>query len=389
MKRTLLAAGVVGALWSSSSSALAAGCNCFAVQNMVTTAHTATRQNVNLHTTQVGNYIADTIREVGAQLSAYQKRSDEVVKRVEEAGQTNDTIRERQIARSRAEGGRYDPATSACIDMSGIMNMGGGAVAQGPGGNDVVNASRNRSRGNGDEGQAVRAGGLALAQEIANARDAYVGVGGVLDPTADVRLLTENITLDTTDGDIASAFARLVNNIVDPLPARPLTETELATPAGRAQLAARQIDDARRSPAAATFAFYGDLATPIGGEELSQWAKSAVTDAYPNVVGDQVSTLQALDIFVHSRFANPEWHQRLAKMSPEAVMRETALTNSLNLHVNWLRFQLELRDAAVNASSLAAQLDDRDARSTGGATGASSNIDISPHPGVMNISSGI
>ena len=79
------------------------------------------------------------------------------------------------------------------------MTMGGGASTQGPGGNDVANAARNRSRGNGQEGAAVREGGLALAQEIINARETYAGVGGVLDPTSDVRLMTENITLDTDE----------------------------------------------------------------------------------------------------------------------------------------------------------------------------------------------
>ena len=178
-------------------------------------------------------------------------------------------------------------------------------------------------------------------------------------------------------------------NIVDPLPARPITETELRSPAGSAQLAARQIDDARRSSAFATMAFYGDLITPAGGEEMANWAQSAVTEAYPNQVGDKVSTMQALDIFVHSRFANPEWHQELAKMSPEAVLRETALTNALNLHVNWLRFQLELTDATVNASSLAAQLDDRDARNSGGVSNASMPDASTERPGVMNIGAGI
>ena len=108
----------------------------------------------------------------------------------------------------------------------------------------------------------------------------------------------------------------------------------------------------------------GELTAPTGGAELANWAKGAVTEAYPNTVGDKVSYQQAIDIFVQSRFANPDWHQQLAKMSPAAVAREMALTMALNLHVNWMRFQLEERMAAVQAANLAVNLDQSDGTST-------------------------
>ena len=145
---------------------------------------------------------------------------------------------------------------------------------------------------------------------------------------------------------------------------QPITAEEARTPQGQAQIAARTIDDARRSAASAVFAHLGDLAAPTGGDAMAQWARNAVTEAYPKEVGDVVSTQQAIDIFVYSRFANPDWHQQLARMSPAAVSRETALTSALNLHVNWMRFDLERRMAAVQAASLAAQLDRQDAGST-------------------------
>ena len=51
-------------------------------------------------------------------------------------------------------------------------------------------------------------------------------------------------------------------------------------------------------------------------------------------------------------------------MSPAAVAREMALTMALNLHVNWMRFQLEQRMAAVQAANLAVNLDQSDGTST-------------------------
>lgn len=356
-------------------------------RRLISTSHSDTRTAVNEHTTQVGNYIVDNILKATQQLSAYESRTAESNKRVEEGAQANETVRKRQEMRALAEGGRYDPAASSCTDMTGVLNMGGGASAQGIGGQDVANVSRNRSNGNGPEGEAVRRGGLAIAQEIINDRDRLAGIGGVLDPTTDVRLLSNNMTLDTTDEGVKAAYARLVNNLIDPVPARPVTEGEKATPAGYAQIAARQIDSARRSPAHDVMAHIGDLHAPTGGPELAEWAQNAATEAYPNQIGDKVSTLQTIDVFVHSRFANPEWHQQLAMMSPEAVMRETALMNALNLHVNWMRYQLEMKDALVGATQLAAQLDDRDAGSTSGALPASINSGTVPAaPGLMNAS---
>ena len=203
----------------------------------------------------------------------------------------------------------------------------------------------------------VRAGGLALAQEIVVDRDALRSVGGFADPTSDVRLLTEAMTLDTSDQQVAQAYARMVNNMVDPLPPKPITTEEAKTPTGLSRIASRQVDATRRSASHAVFTYLGDMTVPTGGSALADWAKNATGPAYPNTVGDKVSKLQAMDIFVHSRFPNPDWHQQLAKMSPDAVMRELALTQALNLYVNWERYNLERRVAAVNAATLSTLID--------------------------------
>ncbi|NKB80257.1 hypothetical protein HED50_24005 [Ochrobactrum oryzae] len=89
-----------------------------------------------------------------------------------------------------------------------------------------------------------------------------------------------------------------------------------------------------------------------------------MTESYPYEVGEHVSELQAVDIFVRSRFSNPEWHKELAGMSPAAVQREQLLTQALNLHVDWMRFNLERRQASAIAALLSNSLDERDSRTT-------------------------
>lgn len=353
LRGSILIVATVSVLAISVPSLANAACSCGGVRNIVRDA----RININNHTTEVGNYITDNILKGVAQLSAYSKRETEAAKRIAEGRDQNAVLRERQKIRAAAEGGRYDPATSACIDLSGVLNFGGGQTSQGVGGIDIANLSRNRSYGNGAAGAPVRSGGLALAQEIKLDRDNLKNVGGFADPTSDVRLLTEAITLDTSDQQVAQAYARMVNNMVDPLPPKPITAEEAKTPIGLARIASRQVDATRRSASHAVFTYLGDIATPTGGAELASWAKNAAGPAYPNAVGDKVSSLQAIDIFVYSRFANPDWHQSIAKMSPDAVNRELLLTQALNLHVNWMRFGLERRVAAVEAAGLASSID--------------------------------
>lgn len=363
---------VLAALAASSSSlfgnvplayAACDGCVVGAVNNMnanLTTQIQGTTQAVIASQTA----IVTALGQSTAQLSGYETRTARSQQRVEDAAQQNETMRQRYIARGKAEGGRYDPAASACRDLSGVLQFGGGSSSQGVGGNDLVNAARNRGRGNDSVGAEVMQGGLSIAQGIIKDREEMSGLGGYLDPTTDLRLMLEPQTLDTSDGKVAKAAARLVNNVVDPTPARPLTDGEKRTPQGKAQLAARQIDEARRSAAHSVFAYLGDLAAPTGGSGLVDWAKNAAPASYSNTIGDQVSTQQVIDIFVQSRFSNPDWHQELAKMAPEAVNREIALTSALNLHVNWMMFQLLKRDAAVNATQLATELDNRDTTGT-------------------------
>lgn len=341
-----------------------AACSCRGVANIVSSYSDKTIQKVNVHTTRVGQTIANTILRGVAQLSAYEDRAVEANQRIEDAAQLNDTLRARQEARAKAEGGRFDPAASACLDLSGLLQFGGGTASHGLGGIDISNLSRNRSRGNGAEGQAVKKGGLSVAEEIKRDRDQLRNIGGFADPTSDIRLLTEAITLDTSDKKVAQAYARMVNNMIDPLPAKPLTEGEADTPAGISQIAARQIDATRRSAAHAVLTYLGDLAAPTGGSKLVGWAKKAAGSSYPHKIGKQVSRLQAVDIFAQSRFPNPKWHEAIAKMSPEAVMRENLLANALHLYIDWMRFDLERRVAAVESARLVTDLDNRDSRTT-------------------------
>ncbi|WP_079211176.1 hypothetical protein [Brucella pituitosa] len=351
---------ILGVLVALAGSPATAACDCSRVRNIVQRGV----ETVNGHTSDVGRAIAKTILDGVAQLSGYSLRATEAQKRVLEAAQVNAVSREKQIARGLAESGRYDPAASACLDLSGIFSLGHSGRGAGLSGKDVTNASRNWSYGNEDIGKPVAQGGLAVANAIITDRDRFKGAGGLADPTSDVRLLTDAMTLDTSKKELAGAHIRLVNNIIDPIPAKPITVLEDRTPAGRAQVAARQVDASRRSAAHAIISYLGDLVTPTGSDALARWARDATPQGYPYAIGEQISQLQAIDIFVRSRFANAKWHQQMAQMSPDAVQREQLLATVLTQQIEWMRFDLERRNAAAIAAILSTLLDTRDMGTT-------------------------
>ncbi len=161
MKRLVIMASIATSTLFAGSPAYAIcdGCVVSAVNNMnanISTQIQGTTQAVIAAQTA----IVTALGQSTAQLSGYETRTARSQQRVEDAAQQIETMRQRDLARAKAEGGRYDPAASACRDLSGILQFGGGSNSQGVGGNDLVNAARNRGRGNQDVGKEVNEGDL-------------------------------------------------------------------------------------------------------------------------------------------------------------------------------------------------------------------------------------
>ena len=347
-----VAAAIVSTLIASDAEA---GCSCGGVRGIVKAAHSETRETVNAHTTAVGNAITEAFLRGVAQLSAYEERATEAAARIEDASQQLHTVRARQLARAKAEGGAYDPAVSACVALTGISF---GGLSQAPPaaaatGQDVANAVRNRARAV-EEDSPVRIGGARLEENRLDIRDTSAGLLGVLDPTSDARAVLGNQTIDTRSPDEAVALAAFVSNVVDPTPPRPLTGEEASTVDGVTRIGEDHVRQSRLSVAHAAIAHLIDQRTPqANGAELANWAREAAPTSYMTPIPDVVSEHQYLDIEVASRFPNPEWHAQVSQMSPEAVQREALLLEGLRLYLDWKRYQLEQNGVFVDAAQLA------------------------------------
>ncbi len=313
-------------------------------------------------TEQTGRIIA-AIRASAGQTSAYIQRHAAANEKLSDAADLNASIRTREGLRAEAEGGRYDPAASSCRGYAAAAALAAGEEIV-PGspplpatGADTQNQGRNYERCAGGNEEVCQGPG-AVVQGIIADRDRHRGVGGVQDPTSDVRVLLQQPTAGSGTGsdpaDLDAAIWRLSQNILYPVPDRPVTSDGAGGAAGRTEIALRQADAARRSAPAALLGWIQTRSAaqlPLGG-----WARRTAPEGYPYPIDDRISVRQYYDVAVSAGWRNPEWHKRLMAMSPEAVMREIASQLALSNDLSQLNFELELHRAAVDAVMAAAAL---------------------------------
>lgn len=338
---------------------------------------------INGHTTRTGNYIVDTIREVGARIMGSDQgtihnviltlqdvianNNNEISRliaaqeRMFDGAASNAVLRQREEYRAAAEAGRYDPATTACTTLSIVTRAAAGAGSGESGGENgvmppdalPVEAARNARLCRSEGGEYTDLHPVcqslgAVSRDIREERDALAGVGGLEDPTADVRLLLAAPTISTRNQEqVERALARLARNITDPFPPAPIGESEL-NPESTREIAARQIEMARRSAPQSLLGYVVDYSTAsIPADNVSEMVPAGYSEEIP----DRISRRQLHDILVRSRHSNPEWHLAVAAMSPEAVQRELLLIQALHLELFWERMNLELYRSVNDATA--------------------------------------
>ena len=301
------------------------------------------------------------IRESTGQTTAYLDKAIAAGEKVQDSSDLNSSLRQREAFRATAEGGRYDPASSSCGGLAAAVAISAptppDAVVSATG-IDTQNRSRNYERcADGDTEVCDGLGGVVAG--IIEDRDRSVGIGGVLDPTSDLRvLLTQPTAGAGTAADrekLDAAIWRLSQNIVNPFPERPVTEGESRTAAGRVAIAERQSEAARRSAAANLLGWIQTRST--ANLPLGDWARRTAPAGYPYPIDDSISVRQYYDVAVAAGWRNPEWHQRVAAMSPEAVTRELLLQQALANDLALLQFELDVQRGAVDAVIAARLLD--------------------------------
>jgi hypothetical protein len=216
------------------------------------------------------------------------------------------------------------------------------------------------SRLNGND-PAVEAGGVAVSKSVLDARDDYEGFRGSQNATTDFGLLMTNPTVDTSDGDMGDVANWIVNNAIDPTPPRPVTEEDEATPQGVDRAAEQQKRLARQNAASEVIEMSMNARAPVLNDADGTFSSMAADSAYNRPVPNELSELQQLDIRTVYHYApgpnringDPGQQNGLNDMNEKGWLQEIHRVMSINTRINYLRLELENRDAIVNGLILA------------------------------------
>ena len=300
------------------------------------------------------NRLIAALRAHSGEQSAYQDKQIEASRRIEDAAQLNDSNRLRQEFRAEAESGEYDPSPDICL-LAGLFRSNGAAPTE-PRGSSTVGAARARASG-GDE--AVRAGGAALDRAIVDDRSTYAGaLGGYPDPTTNPAAILERPTLALETAEDQAAAERLILNLTDPLPPRPVTEEEMRTPEGVARAARRTIQETRANAGAEVISMVMNMRSEVGPTEPWQPYLDDISN-YNRPVGDQLSELQSIDIRTLRHYApKPEVFHKRASWTSKQILMELLDAVAIGNRLAYMQLELDSRTAVVQTQILSALSND-------------------------------
>ncbi len=167
---------------------------------------------------------------------------------------------------------------------------------------------------------------------------------------ADVRPGTLFDTATFADDHALEAAVELARNLASPVVQDPPALASATTPAERRRVLLARAADARTALAADVFSRSRALRTPA--VELGAWAAAFSGGARGE---GPLSRLELLSILASSRFDDPAWFLELQEMTAEGLLREIAGLLAVGLMVDWERYLLEERQAALAAVLVASE----------------------------------
>ncbi|MCY4500195.1 MAG: hypothetical protein OXE57_01345 [Alphaproteobacteria bacterium] len=169
---------------------------------------------------------------------------------------------------------------------------------------------------------------------------------------ADVRADTLFDTATFHDAATLEAAVELARNLASPLVHDQPALASATTPAERRRVLLGRSADARAALAADVFSRARALRAPA--VDLGAWAQAVLPEGGARKPGP-LSRHELLEILASSRFDDPEWFLALQEESSTGLMRQIAGLLAINLMVDWERFRLEERQAALLAVLVAAE----------------------------------
>ena len=169
---------------------------------------------------------------------------------------------------------------------------------------------------------------------------------------ADVRADTLFDTATFHDPTVLEAAVELARNLASPLVHDQPALASATTPAERRRVLIGRSADARAALASHVFSRARAFRAPA--IDLGDWAQAMLPEGTGRDAGP-LSRHELLEILASSRFDDPEWFLSLQEESATGLMREIAGLLAVGLMVDWERFRLEERQAALLAVLVATE----------------------------------
>ena len=301
---------------------------------------------------EAANTVVEGLRSHSRQNSRYLDRQVEAMKRIADGQEQNATMRIRDIVRSEAESGRFDPNPDYCLLYDASEASSKSRMDKNPGTLAAFEASAWSS----GEKDVIRTHGTKLAAWLAKERRELAEAGGSIDATTDWGLVFGSPTAALDDPAVRASVARLISNIVEPEPRRPLSDAELSTPGRPVRIPekAGRLGPKQRSH----FRTRSGSAERGAANSVEQFKTIADRSHYGEPIPEFISELQQLDIRTAAYFApkSAALDQRHAK-TDRALLQDMIDIASLNARLGYRRLELESRNTAVLAAILGMMTD--------------------------------
>ena len=325
-------------------SQLGAGCRCGAISGF----HAQTRRHVTAETADAADRVVRALQGHAQQTSSHLDRQVEAERRIADGEAQNRAKLARSVIRAEAESGRHDPNSDFCLLVDTALEPALPDAEQFSGMREVSGAVGEWSSG---RVEPVRENGVRMAAWLAEQRVRLQDAGDAQDATTDWQFALERLTLPLEDSGYREALSRLVSNTIDPFPPRPLSETDLKTPAGLAEAVRRASAESRNRAAVAAIASVLELAEPTHPAEA--YRTIADQSRRGQDLPDVLSELQALDVRVSAYDApTAEALERRHSKTERALLQDLIDLQSLNARISQLKLAQELRTSVVLAAIL-------------------------------------
>ncbi len=345
--RTILLASVFASaalLPHSAQSQLAGGCRCSTIGGF----HTETRQHVTEETTEAAATIVEALRQQSRQNSNYLDRQVEANRRMADGEAQNEARLARSLVRAEAESGSHDPNPDYCLLVDAALQPRLPERNLLPGIQNIMASATDWSTG---KSPPVQENGVRMAAWLRSERERLHDAGGARDATTDWEFALGEATLPMETASYREALTRLIANTVDPFPPRPLSEDDLATPAGLAEAVRRSTTEARNRAAMASIGFALALAEPVHAAE--PYRTIAARSRRDFEIPEKLSEVQALDIRISAYDLPTADALELRHSKTErALLQDLVDIGALNARLAHLRLVQETRNAVVLAAML-------------------------------------